>query len=274
MEGSGSDNNLLLEPELSEQIAITHEERLVVSKSIPKNTIYKDTWAVNLFEKWRQERKRKPGSCVKLEEISEKTLENMTEGELNETLALFICEVRKTDGTKYPYNSLHGIVAAIQHFLKTKGKIVKFFNGNAFSYLRSRLDALMKESASEDACINKKQPEPITLAEEETLWATKILGDENPQQLLDTLIYLFGMHFALKGGREHRNLRSTNSQITLFTDNKTGLKYLEYQKEVAKTHAGSWKRRKIQPKVTRAYENKVDKKRCVVRLYEKYMSLW
>ncbi|KXJ05048.1 hypothetical protein AC249_AIPGENE2047, partial [Exaiptasia diaphana] len=118
---------------------------------------------------------------------------------------------RKVDGTKYPHSSLHGIISAIQHFLKTKGRPVKLFNDEKFSYLRDALDTAMKDSASSGLGIKKKQAQVITLDEEDELWSKNVLGDDNHQQLLDTLLYLFGLHFALRGGMEHRRLRLQNS---------------------------------------------------------------
>ena len=53
-------------------------------------------------------------------------------------------------------------------------------------------------------------------------------------------------------------------------DKETGLQY----RDVSKTNAGGIKDRKLKRKVTRAYENKQNKKRCIVRLYDKYVCLW
>ena len=96
----------------------------------------------------------------------------MSDDELNRTLARFICEIRKADGSKYPPNTLYGIIAAIQHFLKGKGKQVRLLNDDKFEYLRSALDAVMKENASAGVGLKRKQDEIITLREEE-----KTLGE-------------------------------------------------------------------------------------------------
>ena len=92
--------------------------------------------------------------------------------------------------------------------------------------------------------------------------------------MLDTIVYLFGIHFALRGGSEHRRLWSENSQIVKGKDKRTGLEYLEYREDISKTNAGGLKDKKIQRKITRAFENIADKRRCIVRLYEKYINLW
>ena len=92
--------------------------------------------------------------------------------------------------------------------------------------------------------------------------------------MLDTIVYLFGIHCALRGGGEHRRLRSENSQIVKGKDKRTGLEYLEYREDISKMNAVELKDRKIQGKITRAYENIEDKRRCIVRLYEKCINLW
>ena len=198
----------------------------------------------------------------------------MSDEELNRSLPLFVCEVRKANGSKYPPNTLHGMVASIQHYLKGKKRIVRLFNDDKSSFLIDALDAMMKESASDGLGLTKKQGEIITLDEEEQLWSKGVLGDSSPQQLLDTLIYMFGIHFALRGGSEHRRLRLGNSKIVKGKDKRTGLEYLEYREDISTTNAGGLKDRKIRGKITRAYENRADKKRCIFRLYDKYINLW
>ena len=198
--------------------------RAKIDDCVPKSTRYKDKWAVALFENWREQRNMKVSSIVDLRvdgrhsglEIIENCIEMMSDDELNRTLACLICEIRKTDGSKYPPNTLYGIIAAIQHFLKDKAKQVRLLNDDKFGYLRNALDAVMKENASAGVGLTRKQGEVITLREEEQLWEKGALGDSQPQQLLDTSVYIFGIHFALRGGNEHRRLPAVNSQIKLF----------------------------------------------------------
>ena len=44
------------------------------------------------------------------------------------------------------------------------------------------------------------------LSIEEQLWKNGLLGSSNPQALVDTMLYMNGLYFALRSGDEHRQL--------------------------------------------------------------------
>ena len=52
----------------------------------------------------------------------------------------------------------------------------------------------------------RKSSEIITLDDETKMFEQGILGEESPEQLLNTMIYMVGMHCALRGGLEHNKL--------------------------------------------------------------------
>ena len=67
-------------------------------------------------------------------------------------------------------------------------------------------------------------------------------GGSNPKQLVDTILYMFCVHFALRAGVEHRSLRvGPNSQITVHVENS--LKYLLYKEDISKTRQGGLKQK-------------------------------
>ncbi|VDI47764.1 Hypothetical predicted protein [Mytilus galloprovincialis] len=101
-------------------------------------------------------------------------------------------------------------------FVMKKLSSVNFFTDPEFLRARQVLDAIMKERATEGLGANThKQADVISVDEETALYDKGIIGMDNPQQLLDTLLYLCGLHFALRGGNEHRRLRlNLNPQIT------------------------------------------------------------
>ncbi len=62
----------------------------------------------------------------------------------------------------------------------------------------------------------------------------KTLGEDTPQKLLDTVFYLNGICFCLRGGEEHHSL--TTSSFSIIT--KGQAKHLKYQEGVTKTNNG------------------------------------
>ena len=110
------------------------------------------------------------------------------------------------------------------------------------------------------------------MEEEELLWSKGALGDSTPQQLLDTIIFCNGLFFALRSGKEHRQLRRSPCQIELVE--KSGERaYLKYTEDVSKNHQGGLKGRHIQPKVVYHHANTNNSHRCFGRLFKRYMEL-
>ena len=67
----------------------------------------------------------------------------------------------------------------------------------------------------------------------------------NPQPLLDTMLFINGLYFALCGRKEHRQLQHYPSQIELI-EKPREIAYLIY-KDVPKNYQGGLKNRKIKP---------------------------
>ncbi|XP_048240336.1 uncharacterized protein KIAA1958-like [Haliotis rufescens] len=131
----------------------------------------------------------------------------------------------------------------------------------------------MKLLARKGIGVEKRQADVITEQQEDVLWETGILGEDTPQKLLDTLVYLIGLNFALRAGDEHRYLRSgSNSQLQLLMSSN-GVKQLKYTEDISKTNRGGLKHRKVERKHVTISSNEENPGRCLVRLYEKYMSL-
>jgi len=152
----------------------------------------------------------------------------MDDDELNYALPLFLAEVLKKDGSMYPPATLRGIVLSLQKHLEINGRHVKFLTDTKFKPVRDTLDAVMKRSASMGLGMNHRQATVITTDMENELWDRGLLGDHNPQVLLDTMVYIIGLHFALRGRDEHRRLRFNPPQITVHTSSD-GRRYLEYR---------------------------------------------
>ena len=88
-----------------------------------------------------------------------------------------------------------------------------FFKDAEFASFRQTLDAEMKRLKSAGLGSQPKQTEPLSEEDEEKLWQAKVLGDHSPQALLNTMIYMNGVYFALRSGIEHGQLRHKPCQI-------------------------------------------------------------
>jgi hypothetical protein len=104
---------------------------------------------------------------------------------------------------------------------------------------------------------------------ESVLWEKGLLGFNDPKILLNTLVYLLGLHFALRSGDEHRFL--SRDQLRVQSD-ECGV-YLEYTEKLSKTNRRGLKDVKVPRKICRAYKNEQCPERCVVECFQKYISL-
>ena len=73
-----------------------------------------------------------------------------------------------------------------------------YFKEPGFSKFRIVLDSEMKRLRAAGVGTVQQKAEPITLEEEEVLWQRGILGDSTPHSLLDTMLYMNRLYFALQ----------------------------------------------------------------------------
>lgn len=153
------------------------------------------------------------------------------------------------------------------------GWYLKFLDDPRFVKMVHTLDNHMKFLASKGYYCPREKADLIEVDDKNDMWSSGILGESNPKQLIDTIVYLLGTHFALRAGKEHKALRVGEcSQFKIKTD-KSGDCYLEYAEDTSKNYTGGLKHRRLEHKVARAYENEAYPDRCLVHLFCKYMSL-
>ena len=147
-----------------------------------------------------------------------------------------------------------------------------FFNDPKFAKFKSSLNAEMTRLQAAGLGSKKKQAEPLTLEEEAVLWKKKILGDHNPKALLNAIMFMTGLYFALRSGAEHHQLQHKPCQIQL-VENAGERAHLVYKEDISKNFPGGLKGRKHKPKVVVRYANTENPDRCFVRLFKKYCSV-
>lgn len=224
------------------------------SQTVSKNTLKRDRWAALILQNW-------------LDIRNAKSLLELDDGELITLLPRFIHEIRRKDGKRYPGSTLVSIVAGIQKTISNQRNI-NFFRDEKFKIIRDSLDASMKISTKEGGNLMKKSAGVISYEQEEKLWKHS-LGDDTPQKLINTLFYLNGIHFALRGGEEHCSL--TMDQF--HTEYRDGKKCLIYTEKSSKTYVGGLKNIRNTPKQVVHYANDDNKQRCHVALFEKFVQV-
>ena len=125
---------------------------------------------------------------------------------------------------------------------------IDFFKDSRFSGLRATLDAEMKRLKAKGLGSKKRQAEPLTEREKEMLWESKQLGHHSPKALLDTMLFMCGIYFALRSGQEHRALRHHPPQIELVEKDQVRA-FLRYTEDVSTNNPGGLKGRKKKPKI-------------------------
>ncbi len=140
----------------------------------------------------------------------------LTQHKMQHWLTHFILETRKKDGNAYPPSSLHHICSGLMCHIRWNGKPhIDFFKDPEFANFRASLDAEMKRLQSLGIGSKKRQAEVLSEDEEELLRQKGLLGEATPRAVLDTVVFHNGLYFALRSGKEHRQLRNTPCQIEL-----------------------------------------------------------
>ena len=135
----------------------------------------------------------------------------------------------------------------------------------------------MQEHTAAHIGVVKKQVGLITFEHEESLWQKGILGEDTPDKLHNTVLFLLGINVCLRAVEEHYYLRCdtpTEKGQLSFVLNLHGVKCVIYKEDtVTKTHDGRLKDMRHERKIVWVYPNNMNINRCPVRLIEKYLSL-
>ena len=244
----------------------------VSNKRFAPQSKRKIKWAVNMFCDWRTERLSDHGVPMQIQNCDLDRLSDVKQGDLAYSLSRFVREIKKLDGTEYPPNTLREIVIMIQMHLHENGVYWKLLDHPEFLSLRNVLDNTMRERTAMGLGV-KQSSDIISLANENKLFEIGELGDNNPQQLLNTVIYMVGLHFALRGGVEHQRLRRPGfrTQIEFVTDHNNVERLVYKEDPLQKTIQGGIGCKNSR-KIVHVYPAS-DERRCPVRILKKYIRL-
>lgn len=114
----------------------------------------------------------------------------------------------------YPPSSIYAICCGLQRYIQDHRPEVNLFTSPSFAGFRKVLDGLMKQLCSSGLGVHTKQAEPIT-------------SEDTPRALVDTMLFLCGLNFALQSGSDHRSLQTTQFMVTSSLDGTLQLEYTE-----------------------------------------------
>ena len=184
------------------------EDKIASLKEIKlkKKTESKMNWAVSAYIDWHNERLDKFNYDVGIYYADITDLGSLTKENLQHALCHFIPEVTKKKGDGlYPGRTLYEMIVAIQKYLwvnKLKWKLVE---GDDFEELRTVLDNIMTERTQMNIGVNTRQAELITYEMERKLWKKGVLGESNPDQLRNSVLFLLGVNLYLRAVEDHYN---------------------------------------------------------------------
>lgn len=244
-----------------------------MATSIPHATRQKAKWAMSIFSSWAKWTSENNGMMTQgnngITELLKTELWHLTNEQLDKVLSCFVQQVRNRKGDLYPPKTLYEIITSIQKFMEMQQKCVSLVNRNRFPTLYYALDVSMKNATLAGKGMGVKHAQPITVEQESALYDKNIINIDTPKGLQRALFYTIGIHFALRGGKAHRDLTIHNFKIQ---DDESGKRYLCYTEKVAKTRQGGIKDLKIKEHSARAYSNP-DPRKCPVGIFQKYVQL-
>ena len=241
-------------------------------KNFAPKTMKKVNWVCNMFQEWRGYRNAEP-------EFSDihcdlDNLSSISEESLIFAMIRFITEVKKMDGNDFPPKTLYEIVVCMQFYLETKGFTWKLLSDDTFKDIRFTLDNTMKQCTQQGLGNSARKAQVLSITDKDILWNIGLLGTDNPEVLLQTVMFTLGLSYSLQAGKEHYVLRSIpfDLQFTFLYDSR-GRLYFKFCKDVGlKTNKGGIKHRKLDPKVVDVYQIN-NAKCCPVRILQLCMSL-
>ena len=241
-------------------------------KKFAPETHKKINWVTKMYRDWRNFR----ASCESLENIECDLNDVMTITEENAiyTLVCFLTEVKKLDGSDFPPRTLYDILICVQFHLENLGFGWRLLIDDTFKNVKFTLDNLMKLRTSQGLGTTVKKAQVLMPFDEDLLWSLGLLGSQNPEVLLNTIVFVLGKGCALHVAKEHYALRAPpfRSQVEFLRDDE-GQVFLRYKEEIGfKTSKGGLKHRKREPKEVDIYPVE-NAERGPLRLFLKYLSV-
>ena len=167
----------------------------------------------------------------------------------------------------YEPDSLTALHRGIDRFLRENDYGYSLVTSKEFTRSKKVLETRRKELKAQGKGNKPNRADAMTGDEEEKLWEEGVLGDDDPYTLQNSLYYIQGKCYGLRGSHEARQLAWWDMQLLC---DQRGREYLEWNERLTKTRAGQdGAVRSFTPKI---WENTTNKARCPIELYKKFAS--
>ena len=240
-------------------------------EAVPRNTRKHTSWGINVYKECTRSRNRamkdfRPKN-EKYPEASE-DISSLTIDEINHWLSKFCVDARQKMARNTAMKLFnYSLFCALNCVIRESQPDLMLFKSPHLKPLQDVLDSRLKDLQSRQTPFRKK-PKAVRQKDEQLLWTTGSLGTHSPAVLVDTLVFLAGKIFALRGGQAHRDLCFDSFDFGETEEVKT---MATYREKASKANQGGLKRRK--PKEVIPIEDGADK-RSFTYIFNFYMSKW
>jgi len=160
---------------------------------VPKNTQKSDQWAQRALAAWITERNKRCNEKCPMDILETEDAESLAKW-----LSLFVIELRKKDGSKYPPASIHLILCGLQRIIRRNNSHpFDIFDKKdvCFRDFRGTMETTYQDLHKEGIGVEIKHAPIISGDEEVILWERKILGCHSPTALVRAVFFLNGKNF-------------------------------------------------------------------------------
>ena len=183
----------------------------------------------------------------------------------NRSGQIFYAEIRKTNGDEYEPNFLASMQAGIGRYLKENNYHVSIIRDRVFSTSRAVLEGKCKNSREHGKGKRPNKSNSLSESEVNILWECGQLGTHSPMSLINTIWWLFTLHFGLRGRQEHHSMTVSDFQ---FKKDDFGNEFVTYTEGMTNTRQSGLheKHQLIQSKIF-----STDTSRCLVNIFKLYL---
>ena len=197
--------------ENSERFKFVNDARVETlgKKYVPKNTDSSTRWALANFLSWRDNR-NSTFSDNPSEQVPQDLLVSNDAAEISKWFTYHVAETRKKDGSEYPSKTIYLLLTGLLRHMRSRNICCPNFldtSNHDFASFHNALDNVFRDLRTRGVGAQARQTEAFSKEDEDSLWDAGILGTHSPKCLLDTVFFLNGKNFCLRGGVEQRELK-------------------------------------------------------------------